>query len=125
MNLTNTCTGKPYRESQADLNDAITACNYFAKLAEDLDTHQYEVIDNGTNGDFKTEILYEPIGVCGLISCWNYPLLLAIWKVIPAIAAGCTMVLKPSELAPLSCILLGMIYVMNILLYDESVFILP
>jgi betaine-aldehyde dehydrogenase len=47
------------------------------------------------------------LGVIGAITPWNYPFLMAVWKLIPAIAAGCTMVLKPSELAPLSSIILG------------------
>jgi betaine-aldehyde dehydrogenase len=99
--------GKPLREALADIGDAITAASYFATLAEELDGKQYEVIENGTNGDFSTKILYEPIGVIGAITPWNYPFLMGIWKVIPAIAAGCTVVLKPSELAPLSCLLLA------------------
>jgi betaine-aldehyde dehydrogenase len=99
--------GKPMREALADLGDAITACEHFANLAEEQDKHQNEVIENGTNGDFKTEILYEPLGIIGAITPWNYPFLMGIWKVIPAIAAGCCMVLKPSELAPLSCLALG------------------
>ncbi len=97
--------GKPKREAEADVGDAITACSHFATLAENQD-HE-EIVDNGTNGDFITKIVHEPIGVIGAITPWNYPLLMACWKLIPAIAAGCTMVLKPSELAPMSCILLG------------------
>ncbi|HPQ97173.1 MAG: aldehyde dehydrogenase family protein [Thiothrix sp.] len=50
-------------------------------------------------------IVYEPIGVCGLITPWNWPMNQVILKVIPALAAGCTMVLKPSEVAPLSALL--------------------
>lgn len=99
--------GKPLREALADLGDAITACEHFANLAEEQDKHQNEVIENGTGGDFVTKILLEPIGVVGAITPWNYPFLMGIWKVIPAIAAGCAIVLKPSELAPLSCILFG------------------
>ncbi len=52
--------------------------------------------------DASTAILYEPVGVCALITPWNWPLLLIGAKVAPALAAGCTMVLKPSELAPFS-----------------------
>jgi len=99
--------GKPMREARADLADSIAACTHFAKLAEEQDQHQNEVIDNGTEGAFTTTIVLEPIGVIGAITPWNYPFLMSIWKVIPAIAAGCTMVLKPSELAPLSSLLLG------------------
>jgi betaine-aldehyde dehydrogenase len=99
--------GKPLREALADLGDVITACEHFADLAEQREAHQNEVIENGTGGDFVTKIALEPIGVVGAITPWNYPLLMGIWKIIPALAAGCTIVLKPSELAPLSCLLLG------------------
>lgn len=102
--------GKPLREAKADLADAVTACEHFAQLAEKQDTHQNEEIDNGTGGDFTTQIVLEPIGVVGAITPWNYPFLMGIWKVIPAIAAGCTVVLKPSELAPYSCLLFGEIF---------------
>ncbi|MBT0960819.1 aldehyde dehydrogenase family protein [Denitromonas iodatirespirans] len=53
----------------------------------------------------NTRILYEPIGVCGLITPWNWPMNQVTLKVIPALAAGCTVVLKPSEIAPLSSML--------------------
>ena len=62
-----------------------------------------------------TAILYEPVGVCALITPWNWPLLLIGSKVAPAIAAGCTMVLKPSELAPLSAV------IMTEILHDAGV----
>lgn len=99
--------GKPLREAESDLSDAITSCEFYAKLAEERDKKQLEVIDNGTGGDFTTRILLEPIGIVGAITPWNYPLLMGLWKVIPALAAGCCVVLKPSELAPLSCLALG------------------
>lgn len=99
--------GKPLREALADLGDTITACEHFASLAEQRDSHQNEVVENGTGGDFTTKIMLEPIGVVGAITPWNYPLLMGIWKIMPALAAGCTIVLKPSELAPLSCLLIG------------------
>jgi betaine-aldehyde dehydrogenase len=99
--------GKPLREAMADIGDAIAACDHFATLAEAQDRQQNEIIENGTNGDFITKILLEPIGVIGAITPWNYPFLMGIWKVIPAIAAGCVVVLKPSELAPLSCLILA------------------
>src|SRR2546425_774758 len=53
----------------------------------------------------STRILHEPVGVCGLITPWNWPMNQIMAKVAPALAAGCTMVLKPSEVAPLSGIL--------------------
>ncbi|KAJ1442620.1 betaine aldehyde dehydrogenase [Ochromonadaceae sp. CCMP2298] len=98
--------GKPRREAEADIGDAVTACSHFADLAEKQDRDQDEVIDNGT-AEFATRIRYEPIGVVAAITPWNYPMLMAVWKVVPAIAAGCSIVLKPSELAPLSCLVLA------------------
>ncbi len=56
---------------------------------------------------WTVKVMHEPIGVIGAITPWNYPFLMAIWKCIPAFAAGCAVVLKPSELAPLSCLLLA------------------
>ncbi len=55
----------------------------------------------------STKVVYEPVGVCGLITPWNWPLNQIGTKVAPALAAGCTMVLKPSELAPLNAVLLA------------------
>ena len=98
--------GKPYREAEADIDDAIGLANHFADLAEKQDEQQDEILDVGTT-DFQCKVRYEPIGVVAAITPWNYPLLMALWKVIPCIAAGCCTVLKPSELAPLSCLLLA------------------
>lgn len=70
--------GKPLREARADMDDAITACGHFADLIE---KRVDEVVDNGTGGDFVTTIVHEPIGVVGAITPWNYPLLMAMWKV--------------------------------------------
>lgn len=99
--------GKPKREADADIGDVLTACEHFASLAEEQDNHQNSVVDNGTDGDIVSTICHEPIGVVAAITPWNYPLLMAVWKVVPALAAGCAVVLKPSELAPLTCLLLG------------------
>ena len=63
--------GKPLREALADMGDAISACDYFATLAEERDKTNYEVIDNGTEGEFTTKILYEPIGVVAAITPWK------------------------------------------------------
>ncbi|WP_431145136.1 aldehyde dehydrogenase family protein [Pseudomonas alvandae] len=70
------------------------------RVARDvLSTYAFQKIENGT------AIAREPIGVCGLITPWNWPLYQITAKVAPAIAAGCTVVLKPSELSPLSALL--------------------
>uniref|UniRef100_F6GSV5 aminobutyraldehyde dehydrogenase n=1 Tax=Vitis vinifera TaxID=29760 RepID=F6GSV5_VITVI len=64
-----------------------------------------EAIDSGKPLDETTwDIDDEPVGVVGLITPWNYPLLLATWKVAPALAAGCAAILKPSELASVTCL---------------------
>jgi betaine-aldehyde dehydrogenase len=88
------------------MGDAVAACGHFAHLAEEEERRQGKLVNNGTE-DFVTRIFHEPIGVVGMITPWNYPFLMGMWKVVAGIAAGCSMVLKPSELAPLSCILLG------------------
>lgn len=95
-------TGKRLVESEIDMDD-ITACfRYFAKLAgQDAG----RLVDAGDPG-VLSRIQHEPVGVCGLITPWNYPLLQTAWKVAPALAAGNTFVLKPSELTPHTCILL-------------------
>ncbi|HEY3129538.1 MAG TPA: aldehyde dehydrogenase family protein [Acidobacteriota bacterium] len=59
------------------------------------------------DGNFLNYTLHEPVGVAGLIVPWNYPLLLAAWKIAPALACGCSVVLKPSELTPLTALRLG------------------
>lgn len=74
---------------------------FFANLALEL---LGEVIAGGPNVD---NVRYEPAGVCALITPWNAPLMLTTWKIGPALAAGNTIVIKPPELAPASCALLG------------------
>lgn len=100
--------GKPYDEAAWDMDDVAGCFEYYADLAEALDDKQYAPLKLPMD-TFKTNILKEPIGVVGLITPWNYPLLMATWKVAPALAAGCTAVLKPSELASLTCLELASI----------------
>lgn len=69
---------------------------------------QGAVADTGVS-DFHTTVQSSALGVVGLITPWNYPLLMAVWKVAPALAAGCCAVLKPSELASVTCLELGAI----------------
>src|SRR3546814_13228727 len=78
--------------------DDVAGCyDYFATLAEDLDTRASgRVVDLGTE-DYDGRVLAHPVGVVAAITPWNYPLLMMTWKVAPALAAGCTVVLKPSE----------------------------
>ncbi|HET6499482.1 MAG TPA: aldehyde dehydrogenase family protein [Amycolatopsis sp.] len=95
-------TGKRLVESEADMDDVTACLRYFGKLAG---TDAGRVVDTGDPSTFS-RIVHEPVGVCGLITPWNYPLLQTVWKVAPALAAGNTFVLKPSELTPHTAILL-------------------
>ncbi len=89
-------TGKRLVESVYDIDD-VTACfRYYGRLAG---ADAGRVIDTGTP-EADSRVVYEPVGVCALITPWNYPLLQTAWKVAPALAAGNTFVLKPSELTP-------------------------
>ncbi|MFD3564420.1 aldehyde dehydrogenase family protein [Streptomyces sp. NPDC058686] len=89
-------TGKRLVESAYDIDDIANCFRYFGRLAA-ADTGR--VVETGTEGA-ESRVVYEPVGVCGLITPWNYPLLQTAWKVAPALAAGNTFVLKPSELTP-------------------------
>ena len=95
-------TGKRIVEARYDVADVVRCFRYFAGVAQGLSGRLVETGDAG----FVSRIVYEPVGVCGLITPWNYPLLQASWKVGPALAAGNTFVIKPSELTPSTTILL-------------------
>jgi betaine-aldehyde dehydrogenase len=95
-------TGKRLVESQYDLDDIIAVFRYYAKLATEDGDHDVTV----DRPDVHSRVVHEPVGVCGLITPWNYPLLQTSWKVAPALAAGNTFILKPSELTPSTAILL-------------------
>lgn len=89
-------TGKRLVESEYDIDDIVAVFRHYGRVAaEDAG----RVVDTG-NPDVVSRIVHEPIGVCGLITPWNYPLLQVSWKVAPCLAAGNTFVLKPSELTP-------------------------
>ncbi len=100
--------GKPLAEALWDIDDSAGCFEYYAELAEQLDAKLERDIAL-PNPDFCSVARLEPIGVVGQIIPWNYPLLMAAWKVAPALAAGCTSVLKPSELTPLTALELGAI----------------
>lgn len=100
--LETTNTGKPIREARLDVEDSIACIRYYAELVENR-TPWTQVMPDGTT----SYVIEEPVGVTGLIVPWNFPLLLTVWKLAPALAAGNTVVLKPSELTPLSVIRLA------------------
>jgi betaine-aldehyde dehydrogenase len=89
-------TAKRIVEARYDIDDVISVFRYFAKLAPK--SHDREVDPGREN--VRSTMTSEPIGVVAMITPWNYPLLQASWKMAPAIAAGCTFVIKPSELTP-------------------------
>ena len=89
-------TGKRLVESEIDIDDVTSVFHHFGLVA---DAEAGRVVDTGRD-DVVSRVVHEPVGVCGLITPWNYPLLQVSWKVAPALAAGCTFVLKPSELSP-------------------------
>jgi len=89
--------GKPIVESEFDIADVATCFEYYGGLATKIHGDVIPVPDNA-----MSLALREPIGVCGQIIPWNYPLLMAAWKLAPAICAGCTMILKPAEQTPLT-----------------------
>lgn len=95
--------GKPLPEALWDLGDAAGCFEFYAGLAETLDANAEKPVALA-DGRFSSIARKEPIGVAGAIIPWNFPMLMAAWKVAPALAAGCTMVLKPSELTPLTAL---------------------
>ena len=89
--------GKPIVESEFDMADTASCFEYYGGLATKVHGETLPVPDNALNMTLR-----EPVGVAGLIVPWNYPIMLAAWKLAPALAAGCTVVLKPAEQTPLT-----------------------
>jgi betaine-aldehyde dehydrogenase len=97
--------GKPLAEAEFDVADAANCFEFYGGLATKIHGETMQVPANSLS-----YVVREPIGVCGQIIPWNYPLLMAAWKLAPALAAGNTVVLKPSELTPLTALCLGEIF---------------
>jgi betaine-aldehyde dehydrogenase len=95
-------TGKPIVEAEGDIDAVAEVFEYYAGLATKVPGMVNPVSSNALSLSIK-----EPIGVAGLIVPWNYPLLMAAWKLAPALAAGCTCVLKPAEQTPLTSLMLA------------------
>jgi betaine-aldehyde dehydrogenase len=98
--------GKPLAEARLDVDDAVGCLLHYADLAAALDTEQNRVIAE-PSADFEIRVRYEPVGVSALIIPWNFPLLTTLWKLAPAVAAGCACIVKPSEHTPLSALALA------------------
>ncbi|MFP4179916.1 MAG: betaine-aldehyde dehydrogenase [Spirochaetaceae bacterium] len=93
-------TGKTVEESRWDMDDIAGIFRYFGQLA---DKEAGEIIASPVPNT-TSRVVHEPVGVAAQISPWNYPLLQASWKIAPALAAGCTIVMKPSEQTPFTTI---------------------
>ena len=100
--------GKPLAEARVDMADAAASFDYYAGKAVELEARQNcDVAVPDAN--YRAQLKLEPAGVAGLIVPWNFPLVTTSWKVAPALAAGCTVVLKPSEITPIVELELGRI----------------
>lgn len=101
IELQSSNNGKPGFEAAIDVDDVIATFNYYAGLAEASDGQQNREIELPSD-DFTARLRREPCGVVGLIVPWNFPMVTTAWKLAPALAAGCCVVLKPSEVTPLA-----------------------
>ncbi|QDG51592.1 2-hydroxymuconic semialdehyde dehydrogenase [Persicimonas caeni] len=103
-------TGKPKRfASKVDIPRGAANLKFFANLARNLESQSY-TMDTSDGGKALSYVLREPVGVVGVISPWNLPLLLLTWKLGPALAMGNTVVVKPSEETPGTATLLGEVF---------------
>jgi betaine-aldehyde dehydrogenase len=91
--------GKTKREAESDVEEAVNTFRYYAGLLNVPNGQVYE-----TSGNMQTLIIKEPIGVAGLIVPWNFPLLMSVWKIAPALAAGNSILLKPAEITPMTAV---------------------
>jgi len=94
-------SGKPGIEAGLDVSDVVATFNYYADLCESGDGLLPQSVALPDDG-FCATLERVPVGVVGLIVPWNFPMVTTSWKLAPALAAGCTVVLKPSELTPLA-----------------------
>src|SRR5579859_2206804 len=92
-------TGKPIVEAEYDIADVATCFEYYGGLSTKIMGHVNPVPANALSFTLR-----EPVGVAAQIVPWNYPLLMAAWKLAPALAAGCACILKPAEQTPLTAL---------------------
>lgn len=96
-------SGKPINDViHGDIPDCIDAIRYYAGWADKIEGTSHVI-----NETRHCQTIKEPVGVCALIIPWNYPLLMAIWKIAPSLAAGCSVILKPAEQTSLSALKLA------------------
>ncbi|KAJ3400381.1 Rab GDP dissociation inhibitor alpha, partial [Chytriomyces hyalinus] len=117
-------TGKPVADSLLDVDSCVETFKFFAGFADKMHGRSFRSLSNHHSFTVR-----EPLGVCGLITSFNYPLLLASWKIAPALASGNTVVIKPAHQTPLSTLLLASLAgksilppgVLNVVLGDANV----
>lgn len=97
--------GKPLDEAKGEIRYGASFVKWFAEEARRINGH---TIPSPT-ADRRIIVLKEPVGVCGIITPWNFPNAMITRKVAPALAAGCTVVIKPSEFTPYSALALGVL----------------
>ncbi|KFF50341.1 aldehyde dehydrogenase [Gammaproteobacteria bacterium MFB021] len=95
--------GKPLPEAIWDIEDTAGCFDFYADMADNFDATREKPVALGDES-FSSVARQEPVGVAGAIIPWNFPMLMASWKVAPALAAGCSVVLKPSEVTPLTAL---------------------
>jgi len=95
--------GKPLASAKGDVAASIAHLRYYAGWPTKIEGETIPV----SGRDLFVYTLREPVGVCAQIVPWNFPLLMAVWKISPALAAGCPLVLKPAEQTPLTALRLG------------------
>lgn len=94
--------GKPVQEAKRDVLSAVECLRYYADLAVGPEESMYEV--RSGSGEIHSYMLLKPAGVCGLVAPCSYPFLMSVWKLAPSLAAGNSVVLKPSSLSPISTV---------------------
>lgn len=98
--------GKPVTDMlEIDIPGALSAFRFFGEAIDKV-----EGAVTATNADALHYVLRQPLGVCGLVVPWNYPLMMAAWKLAPALSCGNSVVLKPAEQSPLSALLLARLF---------------
>ena len=98
--------GKPRFEAEIDVGDAVATFEYYADMAEDLERKQSTPVYM-PDEHYAGRTRFEAVGAVGMIVPWNFPLVTSAWKIAPALAAGCTIVIKTSEYTPLAELVYG------------------
>jgi len=99
--------GKPIAMARKDAGGSAACIRHFASLAQSIDGKAFECSHNPNQLNY---IRREPVGVCGAITPWNYPMLMTAFKIGPMLASGCTGVFKVAELTPLSGLKMGQLW---------------